>query len=35
MWGKQVFTEVTIVGNGDPMALSVFYVPSMLLMSER
>ena len=31
---NQVFTEATIVSNGDPLALSVFYVPSMLSMYE-
>ena len=31
---NQVFTEATIVSNGDPLASFVFYVPSMLLMHE-
>ena len=29
------FTEATIVSNGDPLASSDFYVPSMLLMYKR
>ena len=32
---NQVFTEATIVSNGDPLASSVAYVTGMLLMSTQ
>ena len=31
---NQVFTKATTVSNGDPLASSFFYVPSMLFMYE-